>query len=86
MNQSSTLPTEPPASPPAQVPSMGRIVHFQEHVGAEPVAGMITRVCGPGPEAMVNLIIFVDGVGTQPRTSVPFAGTHSWGWSWPPRA
>ena len=68
-------------------PSVGRMVHFREHAGAEPVPGVVTRVWSDFPDPMINLVIFVDGVGTQPRTSVPFRQfDNEWGWSWPTRA
>lgn len=70
-----------------QAVTVGRMVHYRESAGSEPVAAVVTRVWSPDTEnTLLNLVIFVDGIGTQPRTSIPPLAHNSWGWSWPPRA
>lgn len=75
---------EPTAPPPAmqQTPSIGRIVHWWDHMGPEGGPGrahpaIITRVWS---DTSVNLTVFRDGSVPIPASSQQL-GRH---WTWPP--
>lgn len=72
----------PPRKEQAQVPTLGRIVHF---TGAEggPMAALIVRV---NDNDSVNLEVYGPFGLNVHRQDVPFSDSPTPGcWSWPPR-
>lgn len=73
-------------APPAQKPSVGRIVHFQPppDVDSEPWAAVVTRV--DPTTSTVALAIFDPNGYTRYREKIYFSEVPKHGhWNWPPR-
>lgn len=74
------------------MPTIGRIVLFRDRVytdvyGLSEFPAIVTRVWDTN---VVNLLVFVDGLGTKVESSVVYnenvAGQDAHSWRWPPRS
>lgn len=64
------------------VPSIGRVVlYYEDDQQTEPSPALVTKVFS---DDCLNLMVSIDGVGTQPRTSVQHSETPIGGrrWHW----
>ncbi|MFR9767070.1 hypothetical protein [Nocardia sp. SC052] len=65
-------------------PSVGRVVHFQDHEYAPPSAAIVAHVNEDG--STLNLTVCDMLGGTRGILNIPFAEEPTVGhWNWPPR-